>query len=79
VFFGRASSPGSGYNIPVPTLSKPIALGRTAEIHAWGDGRILKLYRDGFPPGDAEYELRLARPAHPGKAAAGEKQGTGFG
>lgn len=29
---------------------KPIAVGRTAEIYAWGDGRILKLLRPGFPP-----------------------------
>ncbi len=34
-------------DIPV----KPIAVGRTAEIYAWGDGRILKLLRPGFPPG----------------------------
>jgi uncharacterized protein (TIGR02172 family) len=31
--------------------SKPIAVGRTAEIYAWGDGRILKLLRPGFPLG----------------------------
>ena len=30
--------------------SKPIAVGRTAEIYAWGEGRILKLLRPGFPP-----------------------------
>lgn len=29
---------------------KPIAAGRTAEIYAWGEGRILKLLRPGFPP-----------------------------
>lgn len=29
--------------------SKPIAFGRTAEIYAWGEGRILKLLRPGFP------------------------------
>jgi aminoglycoside phosphotransferase (APT) family kinase protein len=28
---------------------KPIAVGRTAEIFAWGEGRILKLLRPGFP------------------------------
>jgi serine/threonine protein kinase len=49
------------YNIPMPPLEKPIALGRTAEIYAWEDGRVLKLFRDWVPPGDAEYELRLAR------------------
>ncbi len=29
---------------------KPIAVGRTAEVYAWGEGRILKLLRPGFPP-----------------------------
>ena len=30
---------------------KPIAVGRTAEIYPWGEGRVLKLLRPGFPPG----------------------------
>jgi uncharacterized protein (TIGR02172 family) len=30
--------------------SRPIAEGRTAEIYAWEDRRILKLLRPGFPP-----------------------------
>ncbi len=30
---------------------QPIAAGRTAEIFPWGEGRILKLLRPGFPPG----------------------------
>jgi len=45
----------------MPPLDKPIALGRTAEIFAWEDGKILKLFRDRVPPGDVDYELRLAR------------------
>src|SRR6266498_2632911 len=28
---------------------KPIAAGRTAEIYAWGEGRVIKLLRPGFP------------------------------
>ncbi len=36
--------------------SKPIAVGRTAEIYAWEDGRILKLLRPGFPPGLIQQE-----------------------
>jgi uncharacterized protein (TIGR02172 family) len=36
--------------------SKPIAVGRTAEIFAWEDGRILKLLRPGFPPGLIQQE-----------------------
>ncbi len=45
----------------MPPLDNPIALGRTAEVYAWEDGRILKLYRDWVAPGDAEHELCLAR------------------
>lgn len=37
-----------------------LAEGRTAEVYAWGDDQILKLYREGFPPGDAEYEYKKA-------------------
>jgi aminoglycoside phosphotransferase (APT) family kinase protein len=33
----------------VEITDKPIAVGRTAEIYAWGEGRILKLLRPGFP------------------------------
>lgn len=36
--------------------SKPIAEGRTAEIYAYGAGRILKLLRPGFPPGLIQQE-----------------------
>jgi Ser/Thr protein kinase RdoA (MazF antagonist) len=38
---------------------KPIAVGRTAEIFAWEDGRILKLLRPGFPPHLIEQEERI--------------------
>jgi aminoglycoside phosphotransferase (APT) family kinase protein len=39
--------------------SKLIAVGRTAEIYAWEDGRILKLLRPGFPPFLIEQEERI--------------------
>ena len=32
------------------TLDKPIALGRTAEIYAWQERFVLKLYHDWCPP-----------------------------
>ncbi len=41
-------------------LSSPIAEGRTAEIYAWQDGTILKLYRDWCPAHWVEYESRVA-------------------
>jgi Ser/Thr protein kinase RdoA (MazF antagonist) len=39
--------------------SQPIAVGRTAEIYAWEDGRILKLLRPGFPPLLIKQEERI--------------------
>jgi uncharacterized protein (TIGR02172 family) len=38
-----------------------IAEGQTAEILAWGDGVVLKLYRDGYPPEEAEREAECVR------------------
>jgi uncharacterized protein (TIGR02172 family) len=38
-----------------------MAHGRTAEIFAWDDQHILKLYRDWCPPDWVEYEARIAR------------------
>lgn len=45
-------------------LGEPIALGRTAEVYAWGEGQILKLFRDWFPADGVEYEARIARAVH---------------
>ncbi len=38
-----------------------IGEGRTAEVFAWSDGRVLKLYRVGFARDRAAEELRVAR------------------
>lgn len=38
-----------------------IGSGRTAEIFEWGDGKIVKLYRPGFPPDEAEFEAQRSR------------------
>ena len=40
-------------------LTTPIAHGRTAEIYAWQDGYILKLYHEWCPPHWVEYESRV--------------------
>jgi Ser/Thr protein kinase RdoA (MazF antagonist) len=45
----------------MPDLGPPIAIGRTAEVFAWGDGRILKLVRPGMPTQLGEIEARAAR------------------
>ena len=42
-------------------LDKPIAVGRTAEVYAWDEGQILKLYRDWCPPGWVDFEARIGR------------------
>ena len=57
------------------TLDSPIALGRTAEVYAWKDGQVLKLFREWMPASAAEYEARLARAARaawPNAPAVGE-------
>lgn len=37
------------------------ARGRTAEVYAWGDQQILKLYFSEFPSHWVDYELKIAR------------------
>ena len=41
-----------------------LAGGRTAEIFAWGEGRVLKLLRPGFPAEDAAREAAITRRVH---------------
>lgn len=48
-------------NLPDPLPEKPIAYGRTAEIFAWEDGWVLKLFYDWFPEESVRYEAKLAR------------------
>ena len=46
------------------TKGSRIAEGRTAEVFAWGDDQILKLYRPGFPSHQADREAACARAIH---------------
>src|SRR4030042_1798431 len=46
------------------SLSAPIALGFTAEIYAWYDGQVLKLFNPGISRSTVEYEANLARIVH---------------
>ncbi len=48
----------------VKSLGKPIALGRTAEIYAWKEGQVLKLFQKWFSADDVEYEAQIARAVH---------------
>lgn len=45
-------------------LGQPMARGRTADVYAWGDDRVLKLFHEWFPLEDIEYEARIARAVH---------------
>jgi len=46
------------------SLGNPIALGRTAEIYAWQEGQILKLFHNRFSLNAIEYEARVGRAVH---------------
>ena len=42
-------------------LDTPIAYGRTAEIYAWHNEKVLKLFYNWFELDDIKYELRIAQ------------------
>jgi len=44
-------------------LGKPLAIGRTAEVYDWGEGRVLKLIRPEMPASLGETEARAVRAA----------------
>jgi Ser/Thr protein kinase RdoA (MazF antagonist) len=48
----------------ITTLGKPIAYGRTAEIYAWNQDQVLKLFFDWYGLDAIEYEARIARIVH---------------
>lgn len=45
----------------VDPLSGPIAQGRTAQLFRWAPGKVLKLFREGWPTSEAVSEARGAR------------------
>jgi len=45
-------------------LSAPIALGFTAEVYAWKDGQVLKLFKAGISLDTVEAEANLTRMVH---------------
>jgi hypothetical protein len=53
-----------------------IGRGRTAEVFAWGEGRALKLYYEGWPAAAAEAEYRKAEAVHRAGAAAPSVDGV---
>ena len=56
----------------IESLGVPIGQGRTAEIFAWGDGRVLRLFRPGASRTWAVRELRVARAVRQAGIAAPE-------
>ena len=42
-------------------MDGPIALGRTAEIYAWQESQVLKLFYDWVPEGNVRYEAEISR------------------
>jgi thiamine kinase len=47
-----------------PQLGPKLASGRTAEVFAWVDGQILKLYQDWVPAADADHEAAVTAAVH---------------
>ena len=46
------------------SLGSPLAEGLTAEVYAWDEARIVKLFRAGRSQDQVEYEARIARAVH---------------
>ena len=51
-------------NMSANSLGQPIARGRTAEVYAWEDGQIVKLFQDWFSADQVKYEARAAHIVH---------------
>ncbi len=54
------------------TVGAKIAEGRTAEVFAYGEGKVVKLFRPEFPRDSAEYDYDISRqvaPLYPGAPA----------
>jgi len=46
------------------SLNQPIAKGNTADVYAWEDGDVLKLFHNWFALEDVEYEFKIAKAVH---------------
>lgn len=57
-------------------LGAPLAEGRTAEVFAWGDGRVLKLFRAGWGTATAEHEAAIAQTLYDAVAPAPQVYGV---
>lgn len=46
------------------SIDQPFARGRTADLHEWENGTVLKLFHNWFSLEDIQYEQRIARAVH---------------
>jgi len=46
------------------SLDQPLARGRTADVHVWDEGYVLKLFHNGFELENIEYEQKIACAVH---------------
>jgi Ser/Thr protein kinase RdoA (MazF antagonist) len=46
------------------SLDSPLARGRTADVFAWENGQVLKLFHNWFPLENVQFEQRIARAVH---------------
>jgi thiamine kinase len=46
------------------SIDSPLARGRTADVFAWEDGQVLKLFHNWFPLENIQFEQRIARAVH---------------
>src|SRR5262245_17427475 len=57
-----SSRPNDSFKLE--SLGKPIASGRTAEIYAWPNGQVVKLFHAGSPASAVDHEATVARQVH---------------
>ncbi|MCD4751684.1 MAG: phosphotransferase [Anaerolineaceae bacterium] len=62
--FARLLETNEAMNEINKNLDKPIAYGRTAEIYAWGNEQVLKLFHDWYGFENIKNERRIAQVVH---------------
>lgn len=58
-------------DVPIGILTQPYAVGTTADIYAWVDGYVLKLFHEGEFLATVEHESRVARSVYDAVDAGG--------
>src|SRR5512140_3656144 len=50
--------------VQVKALGPLLARGRTADVYAWRDGFVIKVFHDWFPLDGIQYEAKIGRAVH---------------